>query len=153
MTYEYILVALLDDHRPGDAFAQWPLHVTLVPWFSPLDLKQFIEELKRKAGMYAQITSTVGEQRIWGPHTVNVIDRVPVLQELHTELLALVRLHGRLLINEQYTGENYTPHVTRQSTIAAAQGRIVTIHAVYLISRPAGGGQKTVLSKIPLTAG
>ena len=149
MTHEYILIALLDDHRPGDAFAQWPLHVTLVPWFSPLDLNQFIEELKSKAGMYTQITSTVGEQRIWGPHTVNVIDRVPVLQELHTELLALVRLHGRLLINEQYTGENYTPHITHQADISAYQNSSVIISGLYLIDRPSGGGMKTVVANIP----
>lgn len=152
MTHEYILVALLDDFQPDDSFVQWPLHVTLVPWFKPLDLKPFTKELRGKAGCYRQITSTVGEQRIWGLHTVNVIDRVPILQELHAELLALVRIRGRLLINEQYTGENYTPHITHQGTVAAVQGRTVTIHTVYLISRPAGGGQKTVLSKIPLSA-
>lgn len=151
MTHEYILVALLDDFQPDDSFAQWPLHVTLVPWFKPLDLKQFTKELKGKAGDYRQITSTVGEQRIWGPHTVNIIDRVPMLQELHAELLALVRMHGRLLINEQYTGENYTPHITHQGAVSAMEGHMVTLGTIYLISRPAGGGKKTVVNKIPLT--
>lgn len=150
MTHEYILVALLGNYQPGDTFAQWPLHVTLVPWFDPRDLSEFVAQLQNVAAKYGSIESTVGEQRIWGPNTVNVITRVPQLQRLHLELLSLVRAHGTLLINEQYTGSNYTPHITHQKGVSAKKGSGVVLDTIYLVEKQVHVREKTIKAKIIL---
>lgn len=150
MTHEYILVALLSDYQPGDTFAQWPLHVTLVPWFDPRDLSEFVAHLQNVAAKYGSIESTVGEKRIWGPNTVNVITRVPQLQRLHLELLSLVRAHGTLLINEQYTGSNYTPHITHQKGVSAKEGSSVVLDTIYLVEKQVHVRENTIKTKIIL---
>jgi 2'-5' RNA ligase superfamily len=150
MTHDYILVALLDDCQVNDTFAQWPLHVTLVPWCQPVHLQKFTDDIEVAASKYTQIDSVVGEQKTWGPNTVNVVERVPKLHELHNELLGLVRSHGELLINEQYTGMNYTPHVTHQKSLSAVEGSSITLSTIYLIDRQIATGKKTIKAKFAL---
>lgn len=148
MTHEYILVALLGVYQRGDTFTAWPLHVTLVTWFDPVDEATLVAELRSITA--PRIVSRVGEQRVWGTNTVNVIRRTPELHALHRHLLATVTAHGRLLTNQQYMGDVYTLHITHQHGASVAEGSGVTLDAIYLIKKPLHSYEKQIVAKIEL---
>ena len=150
MTYEYILVALLDDYAAGDTFTAWPLHATLVTWFDPHDEAALSAKLRTIASETSAITSRVGERRTWGPNIVNVIDRTPELNTLHQRLLAAVTTHAQLLTNQQYMGDNYTPHVTHQGGLSVVAGENIEISRVYLIKKQPKLREKTVVEHFEL---
>lgn len=150
INHEYILVALLDDYATGDTFTVWPLHVTLVTWFDPHDEQALIAKLHAIASETPKITSRVGEQRIWGSNTVNVIERTPALNTLHQQLLAAMTTHARPLTNRQYMGDNYTPHITHQRGTSMAEGSDITLDAFYLVKKPLHSREKQIVAKIEL---
>ena len=152
MKKEYILCVLFDDYEAGDIFTQWPLHVTLVPWCHPADLQKFITDIEVVANRYMQINSVVGEQKTWGSNTVNVIERASELQSLHNELLEKVKLHGTLLVNAQYTGESYTPHVTHQQHEQRIPGEHIQLKAVYLVEKTQNERTKEIVAQFRLSA-
>lgn len=147
---EYVIVAFLDSFQKGDKLIDWPLHVTIVPWCSFYDLSQFRKEARKVVQGVGPMKVTVGERRIWGPNTVNIIDYSVSLHRLHEQLLHLAKSSGRVLINEQYTGRNFTPHVTHQGNKYAETGRLLNIDALYLVEKDMNQRLKTVVAKIKL---
>lgn len=147
---EYVIVAFLDNFKKGDKLLDWPLHVTIVPWCAFYDLNQFRTDAKKIVKNMRPLKVTVGERRIWGPNTVNMIDYSIPLHRLHEQLLELAKSSGRILINEQYTGRNFTPHVTHQKNKSAAPGRLLHIDTLYLVEKDMNQRLKTVVAKIKL---
>lgn len=148
---EYITCFILEgDHKKGDVFDDWPLHVTLVPWCLPNDLNQFIRSLSDITRQHREIHTVVRDTRIWGPHTVNVVRRTPKLHSLHADVLDVVRETGRLLINEEFTGEYYTPHVTRQGLHHVETGSSIQLSSISLVERDNQKKQKRIIVSFPL---
>ena len=150
MATQYITCAFVDDYAVGDELLDWPLHITLVPWFFVDNMRQFQDDLVQHVADIHRIPVTVGEQRTWGPNVVNVIQRSAPLHELHARLLHLITSSGELLINQQYTGLNYTPHITHQKSLSAQPGDNVTIGTVYIIKKDTARRAKTVIARVDL---
>lgn len=150
MTKEYVVVALIHPMNMGDVFESWPLHMTLVPWFTLDNKRLFMDDAQKLAKRYSRIDSVVGEVRQWGNLSVNVLERTPRLHSLHIDLLQLVRSHGQLKVREQYTGEHYTPHITHQKYTSVMKGEHVVISSIYLVEKSADSRLKKVIYRFDI---
>lgn len=142
---EYIFCVLIDSYDEGDEFIEWPLHITLVPWFFVPDITEFQLSITEAITYLRPIHVIVGEERVWGPNTVNVIERSEPLHDLHARLLRQTNMSGRIVINQQYTGENYTPHITQQSSLSATPGDKIIIDQFCIIKKTHSHRLKTVI--------
>lgn len=147
---EYVTCALIDEHNTGDTFTDWPLHITLVPWFLLNDITKFKNDLTDILQDDHQIQVAVDEERVWGPNTVNIIAYDRSLHDIHERMISLAETAGRVLVNKQYTGENYTPHITHQKSLSKQPGDLIIIKYVYVIERNSTTKQKKIIGKIPI---
>lgn len=151
MKKEYVVVALLDTADIGDRLVQWPLHLTIVPWFSYYEPKKFLDEVRELVGQTPVIDLRVGSQVTWGYNTVSTIHYSIGLHRLHEDLLKLAMKHGRLnTTNHGYHGRNYTPHITHHGRSHVNEGQSIKIETIYVIERDMSHHVKTVIEKIDL---
>ncbi len=112
---EFVVAHILDDHRAGDRFTMWPLHVTVLPPFEAPGLEsvsEFIEPIVRSE---EPIQLQVGERAKFGPKLlVQKIVPSPELASLHTKLLQAGESAGWNIMG-RYTGNHYTPHITQKA--------------------------------------
>ena len=87
-----IIVHLVESIETGAVFprkrAEWPLHITLVPWFYLADDQReaFLQALTELAAAYAPFTVNVGEEEKFGPDkdvSVNLLVEQAPVRSLH----------------------------------------------------------------------
>jgi 2'-5' RNA ligase len=113
---DFILVHFLDKQPVGGQFLRhrndWPLHITLVPWFTAdeeLTRTQIAEmglRLKPCVATFADVVDFNPQTRVTLMHSDGGINT------LHERLLEVIlRIGGQLRVLE-WIGSNYRPHVT-----------------------------------------
>lgn len=153
MKKEYTIVALLEDVSVGETIIKWPLHVTILPWFSFYDYSAFLNQIHDIAQKTEPIEIRVGTRATWGVNTVNVIDYSIALHRLHEEILKIASAHGNLRKNgHEFIGRNYTPHITHQGRLFVHAGYDFTIKRIYVVESDMSLHVKTVVDSIVLTA-
>jgi 2'-5' RNA ligase len=115
-----ILVHFLEEQAEGYRFErkrnQWPLHITLVPWFTVADeevLKACLTSVMQTTEAFAV---TVGEQVLFGGHqeiAVNLISDQTDVVRLHHSLMALLQGMMVRIYDTHWTGAAYRAHITR----------------------------------------
>lgn len=116
---DYIIVGCLDSFDGSD-IQRIPRHVTLVPWFS-IDVTHIgsLESALAQVVMrHAPFVVWGDEEAYFGPDNDVQVRRVKMTNEmtrLHSELLDAVEQTGGSVRRRQYVGDNYQPHVSKQS--------------------------------------
>jgi 2'-5' RNA ligase len=99
----FILVHLVERRQVGERFrktrADWPLHITLVPWFfvsaeQKAGLFQALRDYARQAPAFDAL---VGQEQLFGPGQnigVNVMADQAPLQRLHNDLKRIVTVYS-----------------------------------------------------------
>jgi 2'-5' RNA ligase len=131
------LGCFIEDAPIGQPFPRvnWPLHITLVPWFlcglpDKLDM-----ELARALAGLQQFDVRVGDETMFGSKKnmrVNLIEPNDQLSKLHQILLGKVRQLGQLDTDEQFTGEGYRAHITHVRDRFRSSGDKVRIDSIHL---------------------
>ena len=116
-TGDVILVHFLDNQPLGLRFLRqcngWPLHVTLMPWFSVADEIALQAELARLATRTSQFTTSFGNQIAFNPETdVTLVQDTSGLHQLHLDLLNIATRNGASQRTSNWVGDAYKPHVT-----------------------------------------
>lgn len=120
-----IIVHLVERRPEGTTFrrkrTEWPLHVTLVPWFTVEDGQRgaLLADLMLKGAEKQPFRVHVGGEELFGPHKdvpVNLIVEQQPVRALHDELMAVVRehgvrFHGRASAHSG-TEQTYRAHIT-----------------------------------------
>jgi len=128
--HSLIIVHLVEKRLEGSTFprkrADWPLHVTLVPWFKVNDDKResLLEALQTCAASKPPFGVHVGDEERFGAANdvpVNLlVEQAPVAQ-LHDELMAVVHQYGVQYHNNAsaYSGveQTYRAHITHHEAI------------------------------------
>lgn len=110
---EFVVVAVLDECNIGDTFTMWPLHMTILPWFEAESVEEAVELLQPIAREFAPIRVELVDFAKFGANrTVRLVKLSPELHDLHKKLLREVQVNG-LQIRGRYTGDHFSPHVTR----------------------------------------
>lgn len=149
-TKDYVLVAMVEPQEVGYRFSEWPLHITLLPWFTAPSLRQVVDICRVVVNSMEPFEVAVKERAHFGGSNrklpVMLIEKQPQLMQLHNSLLKHIQdldwnVAGR------YTGRLYKPHVTRHHG-KDAEGSVM-IDAIYIVEKLEQGYRK-VVSKISL---
>ena len=118
-----IVVHLVERRPEGTIFrrtrAEWPLHMTLVPWFGIADNErdQLLESLRLYSANKVPFTVHVGDDELFGAERdvpVSLIVEQHTVVKLHDELSAIVgkSVQTRLPVSE---GRAYRAHITHHN--------------------------------------
>lgn len=145
-----ILTVMVGGGVVGQKFRSkdWPLHITLVPWFNVDDTVLFEEKLQALLVHTNPFDVTVGEHAVFGnparPKDVQLIQPSIELLQLHDRLLELVRIHGYIERSLSYVGKGYRPHISAYGNRTAQPGDLVKINNVWLTEETAFGWRTPV---------
>lgn len=112
---EFVVVCMWEPIAVGTRFAEWPLHITLMPWFSAPDLEAVKEVLRPAISMVIPFKVEAGERDYFGQRKlpVRLIKESAKLHALHGLLLGKLEEQG-WPITGRYIGQHFRPHVTRK---------------------------------------
>lgn len=148
-TSDYALVAMLEPQEVGLRFSEWPLHVTLLPWFSAPNLSSVVALCEQVAQKFSPFSLAVGERAYFGYNRdlpVRLLEKNDEISQLHRALLLGVSERGWVQ-QGRYTGDQYRPHVTRHRG-RDAEGQI-TVAAIYVVEKLPQGYRK-IVAKVDL---
>ncbi len=136
----------------GYRFTMWPLHITLLPWFSAPDYQELEEKLRESLSDQHAFEAEVGERAYFGYNRnlpVMLIKNNSNLQQLHERILNLVaasswQLEGR------YVGDQYKPHITQQVGKDIDKPKVM-ISKVTIVEK-LGQGYRQVAGEVNLSA-
>ena len=115
-----LLMCSLEPMEPGTTFEQFPLHVTIQPWFSVPERMQGAFQNALTNTMHEQMKQPpvkiiAGEEAVFGwEHAVRVrllASGLGRLANLHLQTSELIQRFGGTLM-QRGVGDAYTPHVT-----------------------------------------
>jgi hypothetical protein len=154
---EYMFVYLLEAKNPGDTFNEWPLHITLLPWFKlDVPISEFKTELNNQLAEVQSIAVKVGPERHFNKRAVNLIESSAGLLDLHELLLDFVKNNGEFTVSQSFVGPQFKPHIAKRLGKTMAEGKLVNVNRVYLISAPPEDPRnrtKTVIAALELSHG
>jgi 2'-5' RNA ligase len=115
----HIIVHFLEEVPIGYTFQRkrdsWPLHITLLPWFTGTSDTVGMQ-CTRFASEETAFQFTFGEQTAFNTTTnVTLLDDYTTMQALHRKLYTLVRQCGGQFQNTKWVGDSYVPHMTHHA--------------------------------------
>lgn len=114
---EHVIAITLEPIKIGQEFIEWPLHITIVPWFPCDDEIKLDEILMGISQKHPAFTVKVGPLERFGPKKdvkVNLITPNSKLTKLHREVLKNLDKNGFEVHQKEYVGPGYRPHITHQ---------------------------------------
>ena len=123
------LLAFMVEPLGDEPFSTWPLHITLVPWFSSDNEAELIESLESDIAKLKGLEAIIGRKTWFGYDLpVRLMEPKTELQRLHNALVFAVKRAGGELRAKTYIGVRYTPHITvrGQRTIEGGHKLIIT---------------------------
>ena len=150
MAEKLFLASSLEPLHKGDQFKDWPLHVTVVPWFQVNLYRAFENALGNKIHSLSpvQITGSSeivplrtvgGDEALFGPEEdvrVRKLRDIGALASLHDTLLSMIERFDGQLEDTTYTGTHYVPHVTfLEDGRGIEEGERVELPGMQLISK------------------
>ncbi len=135
-----IVVYLVEPRQPGDRFRRtrldWPLHITLVPWFSVKSETAVIPELDSLVSNYPQFPVTVGQDAMFGPDKnipVSIVATPEPCRKLQDILVKALRYHGAIFASERWIGAEYRPHITHHGSRRDQAGDTEHVRSITLV--------------------
>lgn len=113
-----VLVYFVEQQLEGWVFARdhWPLHITLVPWFTVDDEEAIERSLDRVAAATAPLRLGVGELDNFGVRhniPVNIIVNQEPVKALHDKLVGTLGEADIAYHEQRFMGQEYIAHITR----------------------------------------
>jgi hypothetical protein len=133
-----ILVCFADNVSLGYVFERkrnsWPLHVTLVGWFSSSDDKKVTQALADVAASFSGFNAEVGQEEQFGDNAVvNLMkDQTPFLR-LHNNLSEAVIKNGGIVEEDRFTGKNKIAHITQHAENRKYEGDRLVVNDFYRV--------------------
>lgn len=115
---DQILVVLLEQLPAEQEFSNWPLHITVLPWFNGVDQTTLDKELLELTANTTPIKVDLGAQEMFGANKdtpVRTLNDSPELVRIHQKIKDIVTASSGNILNPKYTGKAYRSHVTIQS--------------------------------------
>jgi 2'-5' RNA ligase superfamily protein len=146
-----LVCAFVDRLAAGGEFKQWPLHVTLVPWFRvDMSSEELAKGLKAALAGMRQFEARVGRETTLGHgKTVNLIQAPAQFEDMELSLRSALKRQQAWLVDETTKRKSaYKPHVTALAGARVHENDSFWCDRLYLIEQT--GAYKTVQSEIPL---
>ncbi len=134
---KFVLVASLDPLEKGDEFTRWPLHVTLLPWFTIPDdrMQAFDNSVKSRVHTYEAQYPAGDTLEMFGPEKnvpVRTLKNIGRLAHMHRELVECVeRVNGTFY--DSWIKDNFRPHLTFQKDKGIDEDELIALTHLELI--------------------
>lgn len=148
MAEKLVLISAIEGLHKGDTFEDqdWPLHVTIMPWFSVQ--KRFEPGLVHSLANHmhhVRPQTVIGDQNeLFGDlKTIKVrtLRHIGQLATLHTNVLGILnRIGGE--VDSPYIRDLYRPHVTYQHGVSIDEDEEVTLTRMQLIRGDESGPRR-----------
>lgn len=150
-THKYIVVYMLDKPALGERFTKWPLHLTLKPWFQCAgSTEEVINQLGELAKGTKPFMVRTGKTAMYGPEfdvPVRLVEKTPELAEFHARICYLLTKNKCRSENEEYSRENYSPHITIRGDRHISEGTEVLVSSIDIVENLSDGrmGRKSII--------
>lgn len=138
-TQKYAIIQLFEDMVVGTQFSasNWPLHSTIADTFAiEWDVPTLIEKLTELLDSRAEVVSTAGDDRFFGDNgqvQVVLLEKTEGLQQLHNDVIAMLKQGGWKPNDPQFANEGFLPHSTVQSHGRLNKGEEVAFKELAII--------------------
>lgn len=150
-----LVCALVEPLSEGATFSEWPLHVTVVPWFRvdiPTDrLASLLSSALMSVHSFEAVTDGTAHFGRGGKKLVHLIAVPSPFWDIEHRVRELLHRQQAWTVDE--TTKKlwpYQPHVTNQPSAQAREGQIFAVDELYIIEQQ--GGQKVVAAKVTLAS-
>lgn len=139
----------IDSLRVGDQFRQWPLHVTLVPWFRVEgDSTSLAQGLELSLQTVPPFTVRAAGSTRFGPRKrlVRLLEGSPELGAVEHRVRSYLHKKRAWLVDETTKRRyDFRPHVTVQGEYGLAPGAAVRVERLYIVQQK--GDYKEIVSE------
>lgn len=147
-----LFCAFVDNQLPGDTFIEWPLHITIVPWFrtnAPSD--DLGRTLRQRLDGLEPFLVTVGREEKFG-HKRKTVNRIVVpspFENIEEQARQLLHERKAWMVDETTKlRRRFMPHITELKAGRAHEGDSFMVDSLYIIEQK--GGAKEVAGRIDL---
>lgn len=143
MAEKLVLISAIEELSKGDLFEDqdWPLHVTVMPWFSiPKQYEpDFVDALASRMHSVSPIVVIGDQNEYFGDKEKGERIKVRTLRnigklayDIHPSVLDIINRFGGE-VDSPYIRDLYRPHVTYQHGVAIDEGEEVTLERLQFI--------------------
>jgi 2'-5' RNA ligase len=143
-----LVCAFVKPLEKGAEFKDWPLHVTIVPWFrTEASSDELTEEFGQTlAGISAFDVEIDGETRFGRNKLVNLVAQPTPFMDVEMQVRGILKSHDAWIADETTKRtRSYRPHVTEQKTERLHKGDTFVCAGLYLVEQLGGTKQATEL--------
>lgn len=149
MSKESLLVAgMLSPVSKGEIFRKIPPHVTLLSWIEIGDgqFQHFDTALFSIVSKHPPLRLIGEEEAMFGiDHSIRVRKLAQTgLDQIHRELRQVAGEIDPAILENEWSGDNYSPHVTYINGEGISRAQEIIIPEIHLISKKSDSRQKTV---------
>jgi len=148
-----LICLFIDDFKAGQTFHDWPLHITIVPWFRTQPTTGVLSiAIQEKLAGIEPFTANIGEEAGFGhkgKKLVNLVDLPSPLQKIEHIARDVLHAAGSWIVDETTQQKRpFRPHVTVQGSNRLHKGDTVACKTLYIVEQQ--GEHKEIVDKIIL---
>jgi len=135
---ERLIIIPVGPYKIGAEFEEWPLHITIVPWFPCDNEKQLDILLLEIASRHKSFEVSAGKITFFGKKKelpVNLINAPGNLYRLHWDVFHSLEKNGFSVHQKDYLGPNYKPHVSSQGYKSVKAGDKISVNRFSLVAQ------------------
>ena len=135
---ENVIAILLERMPLNKEFIEWPLYITIVPWFHGYDAKKLDSLLVKISKSHKGFTAQIGPLEKFGHKkevAVNVVDDCDQLDKLHLDVFNTLEKNDFIIHQKDFVGETYRAHITRQPKGHKNEGDRIEVGAFALVKQ------------------
>lgn len=146
-----LVCAFVKTQTVGTQFRQWPLHVTIVPWFRADEPSEALaRSLRRSLKNIEPFVAIAGGEALFGARKskpVRLLRPVQSFKLLEQAVRACLHQKRAWLVDETTkTRRDFVPHVTDQAASRLAEGDRFWCTQLYIVEQK--GNYKEIVSEI-----
>lgn len=148
---EHLIVIPVKPYEIGVEFEEWPLHITIVPWFPCDDENKLDTLLLEIASRHKAFEVSPGEVTYFGEKKelpINLINDSDNLYKLHRDVFYSLEQNGFPVHQKNYLGPNYKPHVTSQGYKSVRAGEKIIVNRFSLVAQVRQKQTGTMIKKV-----
>jgi 2'-5' RNA ligase len=147
-----IFCLLIEPKQASETFSDWPLHLTIIPWFrTGTASEQLAAELHQRLGELQPFDVVVDGEAKFGARKrlVNLVAEPTPLHFIEHAARGLLHKLDAWLVDESTRQRRpFRPHVTEQASGRLHTGDSFRVEALYFVEQK--GDYKEIVSKIQL---
>lgn len=147
-----LVCAFVSDREVGNIFRDWPLHITIVPWFrAEVTTEKLAQKLRSGIQNVGSITVDIGPEARFGGRRklVNLVQAPSPLEDIEKTVRHVLRGEDAWIVDETTKKRSpFRPHVTAQSSDRLHESDSFVCSYIYIIEQK--GDCKKVTGRIHL---